>query len=862
MEKIFYTVFLISIQASIVGLFIVLVKRILNNKISPEWHYALWVVLILKLILPFGPESALSFFNLMPQVEQSVDFLHYQSYQENIYNRPVINDRFEKDNISIVDESTRLSDSKNEVKILAYIWITVAMIFFTFIILSSFVFHKKIKRRGKSAPDSLYSILEKCKERMYMKNNIKIVVQDVIKVPAIFGIFKPYILISPEILKLNEEEISYIFIHELAHLKRKDLLVNYLLLVLQILHWFNPFIWYFFKKIRQDMEVAADWKVLDILENNERKKYGRTLITVLEGLNTPHISFKLVGMMDDKSNIERRIEMIKIMDIFKNRKRFFVITGLIVFIILTVFLLTNPTSKTLLQIGYYTIEIPTDWKVKTDTPGLITEKNTILKIITTTRIISSGELVFEKDNVPVGGVQIIGYEPNQLLFLPNHSEVKSKKEIEGLITKAVLVNLDITPPAATGDNSIKNENHIYLIFEEDGIAYDIYADVKYVNESQLIKIAKSFKPAPDYEVKKVVEGFGKRLKNVDKLAPKEGCRELIKENYSQYVSQDLLAEWIRDPSKAPGKYVSSPWPDRIDIKDITKIGQAKFLVTGDIVEITSVPGEEWRTGVTLTVEKLEGKWLITGIDFGSQLQTQKIENLDEAVSYAIKSRRLAYNEGEAATEGHIILDVEEKDGIIKVYTIASFGAFGFENGIFTKISGSGAIPTVITFSKNEKGVYSLLEYKEPMDGAFYIDSLKKMFPEKLYDKVISADKYYPELAKQQEAQAAEYLKNIGRTAKVSAAYVEKKLVNINVEASNKLFGGTEFPFLNDYPWWIGTRERIENGIRYIYETSQSKTNDGYDLVIFRKTKEDGTIVKEYRYKIVDSEPQLIYKNTK
>lgn len=78
--------------------------------------------------------------------------------------------------------------------------------------------------------------------------------------------------------------------------------------------------------------------------------------------------------------------------------------------------------------------------------------------------------------------------------------------------------------------------------------------------------------------------------------------------------------------------------------------------------------------------------------------------------------------GEAATEGHIILDTEEKDGKIKAYTIASYGWFRFENGIFTTVSGSGAIPTVMTFAKNANGAYVLLQYQEPQDGALYLDN--------------------------------------------------------------------------------------------------------------------------------------------
>jgi bla regulator protein BlaR1 len=191
--------------------------------------------------------------------------------------------------------------------------------------------------------------------------------------------------------------------------------------------------------------------------------------------------------------------------------------------------------------------------------------------------------------------------------------------------------------------------------------------------------------------------------------------------------------------------------------------------------------------------------------------------------------------------------------------MASVGNFGFENGIFTKISGSGTIPTVIILANDEINKYTLLEYQEPEDGGGYTGSIKKMFPASLHEKVFNLNKYGPDLAKQQERQAAEYLKSIGRNEKVSEAYVDKTSLRINVEASNKLFSelGKYDHFINSCPSWIGTIEQIEGGLRYIYETMQSKTSDGYDLVIFRKTDSDGNIVKEIKYKIVGSEPQLV-----
>ena len=80
--------------------------------------------------------------------------------------------------------------------------------------------------------------------------------------------------------------------------------------------------------------------------------------------------------------------------------------------------------------------------------------------------------------------------------------------------------------------------------------------------------------------------------------------------------------------------------------------------------------------------------------------SQSLPNMDDAVGKAILEGSGLYAKGETATEGHIILDTVRDNGLIKVYAIASYGEFGFENGVFTKVSGSGAIPTVITFSRS------------------------------------------------------------------------------------------------------------------------------------------------------------------
>jgi putative hemolysin len=118
-------------------------------------------------------------------------------------------------------------------------------------------------------------------------------------------------------------------------------------------------------------------------------------------------------------------------------------------------------------------------------------------------------------------------------------------------------------------------------------------------------------------VSNIVEQFGKKLKLVSLQSPKKILEKQIRENYEEFLSPELLAEWINDPSKALGRKSSSPWPERIDIKNIQRISQNKFLVEGEVIEITSVEavegGEANRFPIKLTLEKRDSKWVIVNI---------------------------------------------------------------------------------------------------------------------------------------------------------------------------------------------------------------------------------------------------------
>lgn len=122
------------------------------------------------------------------------------------------------------------------------------------------------------------------------------------------------------------------------------------------------------------------------------------------------------------------------------------------------------------------------------------------------------------------------------------------------------------------------------------------------------------------DVHEVVYQFGNQLKMVSLLAPDEILRESIREYYGDLVTPQLLKQWLENPRTVPGRYTSSPWPERIDILEVKQTGKDEYEVYGYIVEITSAhrkTGEiAAKRPITLQVIKYEERWLINKVELG------------------------------------------------------------------------------------------------------------------------------------------------------------------------------------------------------------------------------------------------------
>ena len=123
------------------------------------------------------------------------------------------------------------------------------------------------------------------------------------------------------------------------------------------------------------------------------------------------------------------------------------------------------------------------------------------------------------------------------------------------------------------------------------------------------------------EVIKLVEDFGSTLKNVSLLAPRDAVIRAIEDNYSPYLTEELMQSWIAHPRRAPGRTTSSPWPDRIEINEVERLSEDEYSVKGRIVEVTSTEAEGGGAAafrpIELSVIKIGNNWLIDKITTGN-----------------------------------------------------------------------------------------------------------------------------------------------------------------------------------------------------------------------------------------------------
>ena len=144
------------------------------------------------------------------------------------------------------------------------------------------------------------------------KHTIPIYSTAFLKSPVLAGFLHPRIYLPIHLISdfnagtISSTDIRYMLLHELQHYKHKDILIGYLINTVNVFYWFNPLIWYFLKRIRQERELACDSAVLQLLKETEYKSYGNTLINFAETIALSPFPFTM-GISGNIKQLKGRI---------------------------------------------------------------------------------------------------------------------------------------------------------------------------------------------------------------------------------------------------------------------------------------------------------------------------------------------------------------------------------------------------------------------------------------------------------------------------------------------------------------------------------------------------------------------------
>jgi len=296
-----------TIQAAVLFCLIMLVQFIIRTRLPIRWHYCLWLLLLVRLAMPWLPESRISVFNLVPQSIQQGRILESYSKPQSAYGMGFYRHTQPKN----ATESQQEAISARFMRMVPLLWLFGTLVLAVYVGAGNFRLWWLVTRERPLTEQKILDLLEDCKTEMGIRNILGIIITDKVKSPALFGFIRPRLLLPAGMIEtLSREELRYVFLHELGHLRRRDIYVGWLMSLLQVLHWFNPLVWLAFYRMQTDRELACDALVLTRTRSSESKEYGRTIINLLERFSRPQRLPSMAGILETKSQLKRRIKMI------------------------------------------------------------------------------------------------------------------------------------------------------------------------------------------------------------------------------------------------------------------------------------------------------------------------------------------------------------------------------------------------------------------------------------------------------------------------------------------------------------------------------------------------------------------------
>ncbi len=279
------------------GLLVLLVTALglVLRRMPARWLAALWIVVLVRLLVPIVPSSPLSLFNWTRVAAPMAALAPLPSARTNA-------PRGDETKFTGARASTAPSlveQREHEGAALPRRWpaadftsegfVLVWLIGVGFLLSHRLLLAIRLRRLLGSChvvdEGEAFRTLEACRRECSLRRRVLLLATDRPIAPAPAGVLRPRILLSTETLRrLDAEELAWLFRHELMHVRRGDVAWQLLWSLARAVHWFNPLVWWAASQVRRQTELACDEAVLRRAGAEHLPSYGQTLLKVAEAM--------------------------------------------------------------------------------------------------------------------------------------------------------------------------------------------------------------------------------------------------------------------------------------------------------------------------------------------------------------------------------------------------------------------------------------------------------------------------------------------------------------------------------------------------------------------------------------------------
>jgi beta-lactamase regulating signal transducer with metallopeptidase domain len=305
-----------SMEAAVFIFIVTLIQLVLKKKLPPRWRHVLWMLIVIRLLMPVSLPSSISLFNLSPIKPSSILAFSRSKLAPQGATPHVLKmaGRMENEVSSPPGgkvTNSRQSPSNHSDKFIwtcFILWLAGVLILTFRIIRLDLAFASKVGRTQMVTDSETLKLLDKCRRRIGIRFPIGLLETNEVQTPALYGALRPRLLIpNGMILDLSPEELEHVFMHELAHIKRNDMMIHWITTLAEVLHWFNPLVWAALARMRVERELACDSLVLSYVKDAGKESYGNTLLKLLERFIQPGPNPGIIGIMERAEPIKERI---------------------------------------------------------------------------------------------------------------------------------------------------------------------------------------------------------------------------------------------------------------------------------------------------------------------------------------------------------------------------------------------------------------------------------------------------------------------------------------------------------------------------------------------------------------------------